>query len=210
MRRLGFLIDPNSEHVNAAFVEKARKYGPLLTAPKNSTRMMYALRGESISGAGYFYDLWLDEPEDNLSDPFFEMTWREFFQAKGYGSDDRELAQELLSDQMYYRFEDEEEEAKKIEGAIAALDETPEGDFLHEEYLSWGSPQGKAYNILAGLDLGHEYDPEKTVGCINFIDSPSLSYHACSVEVEDCLSLSLLQAKLNELNTGIEIEIRDM
>ena len=210
MRRRGFLIDPNSEHINATFVEKARKYGPLLAAPENSTRTMYALRSESISGSGYFYDLWLDEPEDNLSDPFFDMTWREFFKAKGYGSDDKELAQELLSDHLYYRFEDEEDETKKIEGATAALDESPDIDFLHEEYRSWGSPQGRAYKTLAGLDLGPEYDPEKTVGLINFIDSPSLSYHACSVEVEDCLSLSLLQAKLNELNTGIEIEIRDM
>jgi hypothetical protein len=45
---------------------------------------------------------------------------------------------------------------------------------------------------------------------VDFIDSPSLGYYACSVEVDGCLSLSLLQGRLNELGTGLQIEIRDL
>ena len=100
-----------------------------------------------------------------------------------------------------------ETDVERLQEARVLLDEPADEDFLLDQWKSWGSPQGKAYDELFDLDLGLDPRLHRGIGSLDFIDSPSLGYYACSVELDGCLSLSLLQGRLNELGTGFRIEI---
>ena len=59
--------------------------------------------------------------------------------------------------------------------------------------------------MLEGLDLGSDLEGEKAVGETRFIDGPMPGNDYLGVEAADQVSVSLLQKRLNELNTGIRI-----
>jgi hypothetical protein len=66
-------------------------------------------------------------------------------------------------------------------------------------------PQAKAFHLLKGLDLGHSGSALRQAGQIIFQEfggSPGNS-----VELNDDLTVSLLQARLIELNLPISVEI---
>jgi hypothetical protein len=184
----------------------------LLVAPDNPTRTLFALRGRALTGSGFFYDLWLDSVREDPNDDFFYMTWREYIAARGYRvrGKDRALAKLLLENYEEHLTLNGETHGERLKEARVLLDEPADEDFLLDQWKTWGSPQGKAYHELFDLDLGPDPRLHRGVGLIDFIDSPSLGYYACSVEVDGCLSLSLLQGRLNELGTGLQIEIRDL
>ena len=73
-------------------------------------------------------------------------------------------------------------------------------------------PQAKAFHLLKGRDLGHSGSALSQAGQIIFEEfggSPGNSY--TWVELHDDLTVSLLQARLIELNlpTDVEIGTRD-
>jgi hypothetical protein len=217
MDRRSFIVSAASALLTPAFLRDAarileRTSSPLLVPPDSPTRTLYALRGAKLTGPGYFYDLWLDSVREDPNDDFFYMTWREYIAARGYRvrGKDRALAKLLLEYYGEHLTLNSETDGRRLKEARALLDEPANEDFLLDQWKSWGSPQGKAYNELFDLDLGPDPRLQRGTGSVNFIDSPSLGYNACSVEVDGCLSLSLLQGRLNELGTGLRIEIRDL
>lgn len=217
MDRRSFLVSATAAFLTPTFLKDVtrtieRTSAPLLVPPDNPTRTLFALRGEHLMRPGYVYDLWMDSTEQDSEDEFFYMTWREFLHARGYRvrGGERALARLLLECHEHDMKLSGESLREKLREARALLDEPADQEFLFDEWKSWGSPQGKAYNELSDLDLGPDPRLRRGTGSIDFIDSPSLGYYACSVEVDGCLSLSLLQGRLNELGTGLRIEIRDL
>ena len=217
MDRRSFIVSAACTFLTPSFLTDVnrtieRTSSPLLVAPDSPTRTMFAMRGQNSTGPGYFYDLWMDSPEEDPNDAFFYMSWREFLEAKGYKTrgGDRALAKLLIDYYDHHLRLDGETARERLSEAKATLDEPADEDFLFDEWKSWGSPQGKAYNALYHLDLGPDPRLRRGAGSIDFIDSPSLGYYACSVELEGCLSLSLLQGRLNELGTGFQIELRNL
>jgi hypothetical protein len=217
MDRRSFIVSASCALLTPSFLKDAtrtieRTLSPLLVAPDNPTRTLFALRGKNPTGPQYFYDLWLDTTEADPNDDFFYMSWRDFLVAKGYGvrGGDLALAKVLLDYYDRHLKLDGETPREKLAEARAKLDEPADEDFLFEEWKTWGSPQGKAYDTLYNLDLGPDPRLRRGAGSIEFINSPSLGYYAKSVEVEGCLSLSLLQGRLSELGTGFQIEIRNL
>jgi hypothetical protein len=76
--------------------------------------------------------------------------------------------------------------------------------------ITWeqrGSPMAKAYRLLENLDLGPEFESEDAVGQLDFVDCPNMCSSYRGVQTEHPVSISLLQKRLNELNTGIRISV---
>ena len=69
------------------------------------------------------------------------------------------------------------------------------------------SPNARAYRLLEKLDLGPNLTGKDAVGEINFIDGPCPGNDYLGVEAPTQLDISLLQKRLNDLNTGIRITI---
>ncbi len=67
------------------------------------------------------------------------------------------------------------------------------------------SPNARAYRLLEDLDLGPDLTGEDAVGEINFIDGPCPGNDYLGVEARSQIDISLLQKRLNELDTGIRI-----
>ena len=75
-------------------------------------------------------------------------------------------------------------------------------------FRSWGrvdSPNARAYHLLESLDLGPELTGSKAVGGLIFTDGPCPGNDYLGVSVEDNISISLLQQRLNDLKTGIKV-----
>ena len=75
----------------------------------------------------------------------------------------------------------------------------------------WGitdSPNANAYHLLEDLDIGPELAGENgELGGIKFIEGSCPGVDYLGVHCEDELSISLLQAKLNELDTGLALRV---
>jgi hypothetical protein len=67
----------------------------------------------------------------------------------------------------------------------------------------------KAHRLLEKLDLGSDFDSDDAVGQLEFLDCPNMCSEYLGVQTEDPVSVSLLQKRLNELNTGIRITMRE-
>ena len=67
------------------------------------------------------------------------------------------------------------------------------------------APAARAYRLLEDMDLGPDLSGEDSVGEIRFIDGVSPGNDSFWCEAADEVSLSLLQKRLNELNTGIRV-----
>ena len=128
------------------------------------------------------------EGELTLGDPREappDMTWREFLTR--YHPDWRD---------EYWGLEESQ------------LDDAAPWDTV---FRSWGrvdSPAARAYHLLESLDLGPDLTGPKAVGGLSFIDGAmhrTIDY--LGVTVEDDISISLLQQRLNDLKTGIKISL---
>ena len=74
----------------------------------------------------------------------------------------------------------------------------------------WGprdSCTARAYHYLESLDLGSEFDGPNAVGGLDFVDGPCPGNDYLGVEALDPVSVSLLQKRLNDLGTGIKVEL---
>ena len=69
-------------------------------------------------------------------------------------------------------------------------------------------PHADAFHLLDKLDIGSELKVGgKVVGGLNFIDGPAPGNSSLGVEADDDISVSLLQHRLNQLDTGIAIKV---
>jgi hypothetical protein len=74
--------------------------------------------------------------------------------------------------------------------------------------MSWSrndAPAAKAYRLLDDIDLGSEFGGDNPVGHLEFMDGPNLCNNYLGAQTEDPVSVSLVQKRLNDLNTGIRV-----
>ena len=94
----------------------------------------------------------------------------------------------------------------------ACFEEREEVDFNELAYPSmvettWtrNNNAAQAHRLLERLDLGPDFDSDDAVGQIEFVDCPGMCSDYLGVQTEDPVSISLLQKRLNDLQTGIRI-----
>ena len=88
------------------------------------------------------------------------------------------------------------------------LDARLNGFGWEDRWDNFAGPQAKAFQLLKGLDLGQSGSALRQAGQIIFEEfggSPGNSY--TWVELHDDLTVSLLQARLIELNLPIDVAI---
>ena len=128
-------------------------------------------------------ELNIGEPTEQIPD----MTWREFLTRYHPGS----------LDEFEFHWGLEE----------AQLDDAAPWDTV---FGSWGrvdSPNARTYHLLESLDLGPDLTGPKAVGGLSFIDGSRPGCDYLGVTVEDDISISLLQQRLNDLKTGIKVSL---
>ena len=148
-----------------------------LELPEQADNHLYA-----VTGRGEGFQL-------NLGDPCEEppqLTYREY--ARTCVNDDGEYLEELI------------EEGFDLDAEMYFYDYIDNWAYQH-------SPNAKACRLLENLDLGPNFESEHAVGQLQFYDCPSICSDYLGVHAEDEVSLSLLQKRLNELNTGIRITV---
>ena len=170
--------------ITPPFVREAKGYiqhraGPLLVPPAEpairTLTAMFRPRG---------YGLYLGDPTECA--PTF--TWREFAEEQGY--DGREDALAFIVEQNDVTLR----EAREM------IDEEVADWRVSEWWDPTYSPSAVAFEYLDELDLGPEFgECGRARGEISFIEGYRPGDSTVIVEVADDLSLSLLQARLNEL-----------
>lgn len=174
-------------YLTPQFVDKALAYidntgEAYLNKPAETQQILYALP----TGEDYVL---------NLGDPFATpdpMTHREAAEYTGYGTDLDSYAYEYLGLEDDETFDPDEEASEEV---------------YFDHWYRHKSSSAQAYWLLEDLDLGLVMNGEAGLDCISFIDGdhPGSSYLGATVP--DLVSLSLLQERLNQLNTGIRIKI---
>ena len=141
-------------------------------------------------------ELNIGEPAEQIPD----MTWREFLTR--YHQDS------LNSLEFYWGLEESQRDLAPWGLKESQLDDAAPSDTV---LGSWGlvdSPNARAYHLLESLDLGPDLTGPKAVGGLSFIDGTchrTIDY--LGVWVEDDISISLLQQRLNDLKTGIKVSL---
>ena len=82
-------------------------------------------------------------------------------------------------------------------------------DMVGTTWIRTDSPTAKAHWLLEELDLGPDFGSDDAVGQIEFVDAPGMCSDYLGVQTEDPVSVSLLQKRLNDLNTGIRISMEE-
>ena len=93
-----------------------------------------------------------------------------------------------------------EEDARKMD-----LDAPVDPYYLDLQWERFESPAAHAYRLLEGLDLGPDLTGDDAVGQIIFIDGPKPGSNYLGAQTDYPVTISLLQKRLNELDTGIRI-----
>ncbi|HIG58657.1 MAG TPA: hypothetical protein EYQ21_04560 [Flavobacteriales bacterium] len=86
------------------------------------------------------------------------------------------------------------------------LDAEVDRDEVFDAWATVDSPWAKACDLIDEIDLGPDLEGEHAVGGIEDVNGGPCSIIQAKV-AEDYVSLSLLQERLNQLNTGIRIEL---
>ena len=185
--RRNFLIGVGAGLILPTFYETACKHllandSPLILPPSKPTIELLA---HDYAGNGS-YTLNLGDPYSDLPD-FLDMSWRDF--ADEYLGGDYEWV--LLAN------EDDED---------FDLDDTVNPYYAEEHWIHRESPNGRAFDLLSGYDLGLDQTTASGQGQIEFIegDHPGSDYRGVEA---DAVGLSLLQHKLNELDSGISVSV---
>jgi hypothetical protein len=165
-----------------AFVENHGE--PLLELPSNSERELIASYQED--GVYWIIDGLMPKEIPPV------ITWREYFQ-------NLERWTETLPDLM-----------ESWEVASHQLDQPMNKWTWEDHWCRVLSPNGLAWDYLCELDLGPQFGKHQGAqGEIRFIDGPCPGNDSRWVEVDDLLSISLLQNRLNELGENTSLEIND-
>jgi len=85
------------------------------------------------------------------------------------------------------------------------LDNPADEDAYMDYWCGSDSPNAKAFHLLESLDIGTGLRHENQVGGLVFYDGPMPGSDYLGVHAECAVTLSLLQHRLNELNTGIRV-----
>jgi len=174
----GQLLVPRFFERALAFVENHDE--PLLEIPSDSTRELLVQYSED----GCF--LILDGPlPTEVPEP---ISWREY------------LLRECASDF--------EESMAAYELTANELDH-PMNEWTWEHYWSRNlCSNATAWDYLYGLDLGPEFGKSPGAsGEIRFVDAKCIGNDAKFVEVDDFLSMSLLQDRLNQLGEKTSLRV---
>ncbi|HCY13950.1 MAG TPA: hypothetical protein DG414_08955 [Gammaproteobacteria bacterium] len=160
-----------------AFVENHGE--PLLEAPVEPIKTLYAAYREE--GVYWIIDGLMPKEIPPA------ITWREYFL--------------LTGDDVVSGIENWELEPGQ-------LDE-PMGYWVWETYWCYNlSPNAIATRYLSDLDLGPEFGScGEAKGEIRFWDAPMITSDCRWAEIDDLLSLSLLQNRLNELGENVSLEV---
>lgn len=183
------IITPRFVQNVVAYIEKHS--APLLIPPcDDPSRTLCAIE------SGDVYCLYDGHPQADFPPT---LTWREFAEAQGYWA-----LEEIVDYLQHYRYG-----TPTLVEISELFDEEADSEAVAEWWSQTSAPNVLAYDYLSALDLGPEFGLKPNEkGRIAFIDGYCPGIDTRMVEVADDLSLSLLQARLNELNepTGIEVE----
>lgn len=167
----------------------AQEDKPLLIEPK--ARCLETLYAAPSEGK---FALFLGGKPNEYLDPQF--TWEEFGNI-AWGHSENDTLEYLRENYDLCKC-----------GAQDRLYTKADDDLVLDWWLRHQSPNALAYKELEGIDLGPQFDVAgKTAGSIRFIDGFHPGNETLWVEVPDLLSISLLQARLNELEQGIRLEV---
>ena len=155
---------------------------PLLEAPSQATTELYAVNWDDC-----FIEFYLDEIP---AEPPVPMTVHEYA-TRYFGGE-----QGYLDAYCCER-----------DGIEVGFDAIEDADMVENTWLRQDSPMARAYRLLQNLDLGPGFKGEDAVGQIEFLDAPNMGSWYLGTQTEDPVSVSLLQKRLNELNTGIRISL---
>ncbi len=148
---------------------------PLLKSPKRATQELCVLDN-------------CGEIELCLGDPFAgppEMTFREYFTR--YEPDGFDYFEERWG----YGTED--------------LDTPMDEEYLWDYWFMHRGPSAQAHHMLQSLDLGKDLTGPDSVGGLDFFEESNMVSCWRGVRPDDEVTLSLLQQRLNDLNTGIRV-----
>ena len=162
--------------VRKAQVFAARREEALLITPDKVTETLY------VTPDGYFYLGRPDVPQ--------QPTWREYFEVHC-----PEVIDERLLEDWSFESWDELDEPVCLARWLDHVD-------------AWYAPNARAFNHLQRLRLGVENQPDGRLGWpqgIAFLEGLNPGNSSLFVRSCDPVATSLLQARLNELETGIEI-----
>ena len=167
----------------------ANEEKPLLILLKESgIQTLYAAESEGK------FALFLGSKPNEYIDPQF--TWEEFGNT-AWGHSEVDTIEYLMESLGLCKCQAEER-----------LHERADDSEVFDWWLRHQSPNALVFNHLEGLDLGPEFGRGGiTAGGIRFIDGFHPGNETLWVEVPDLLSISLLQARLNELGQGIKLEV---
>lgn len=80
-----------------------------------------------------------------------------------------------------------------------------ESEFFFDTWMYREAPEKLAYELLADLDLGPKFQGKNAVGELNLEHGHTMVSSYWTVEAADEITLSLLQERLNALDTGVKI-----
>jgi hypothetical protein len=195
--RRSFLIGAGGL-LTAAFVRKATAFSrdagkPLVLPPaRASEQTLYIYHEEDWDESAYAkWRVTLGE-DDPVAPP--APTWREHLLSLGRRLDSNDEIERVCVEHDLLPEE---------------LDAKVDGYWWQDRWDHFTGPQAKAYHQLKGLDLGSASDSRlKQAGEIIFSElggGPGNSYS--SVQLKNDLTVSLLQARLIELNLPINVKV---
>ncbi len=173
----GQLVLPRFFDRAFAFVENHGE--PLLETPVEPVKKLYAAYQEE--GVYWIIDGLMPQGLPPA------VTWREYFL--------------LTGDKLVNGMEGWELEPSQLDD--------PMDHWAFETYWCYNlSPNALAYKYLSDLDLGPEFGKsDRAEGEIRFQDAPTMGSDCRWAEVDNLLSLSLLQNRLNELGENVSLEV---
>jgi hypothetical protein len=171
-------ILPSFYHQAIQFFEQYEK--PLIVPPRQFKNELLAVDWSGDQR----YVLNFGDPDE--VPPF--MTWQEYYETYGC---DRPL-EDFLSDW----------ELKESE-----LQEDVDYGIVIDSWALHDSPTSQAYFALVDLDLGDDFESPDAVGELLFIDGACPGNDFRGVQAVGDVSLSLLQNRLNALDTGYQIRV---
>jgi hypothetical protein len=180
--------------LTASFVNRAKAFSrrsgkPLVLSPaRKPEETLFVYRQESDYGGEWRVSLGPDQP---FAPP--PPTWREHLRSLGHSLDTQdEIERACMGHDL----------------SLEELDARLNGFGWEDSWDNFTGPKAKAHHLLKGLDLGGAGSALRQAGQIIFEEfggSPGNSY--TWVELRDDLTVSLLQARLIELNLPINVAV---
>lgn len=188
--RRQFLLGTTAGLILPSFYERALSYfenhgEPMLITPKKSTEILYACSEFTEQG----FQLNLGKTHDVYPPA---MTIREFCIAYGDGDPEKWWREFWLCTDGH--------EPVDLE---AKMDQT----YVEDWWILRDSPFARAYHYLEGIDLGQQLNGACLAGGLDFYCGGAPGNSFLAVDAVNEVSLSLLQQRLNELGTGIKVEL---